>query len=50
MSYWPLQKPPNSADGGVPPGYEDAEGIEIFHCFFVAYHASGTPFNLLCAF
>ena len=27
-----------------PTGYEDAEGIEIIHCFFVAYHASGELF------
>ena len=25
----------------VPPGYEDAEGISIVHCFFESYHASG---------
>jgi|AntAceMinimDraft_11_1070367.scaffolds.fasta_scaffold36753_3 hypothetical protein len=25
----------------VPPGYEDAEGINIVHCFFESYHASG---------
>lgn len=25
----------------VPGGFEYAMGIEIFHCFFVAYHASG---------
>lgn len=45
MSYWPF---PRSADGPPqdptvvePNGHEDAEGIEIIHCFFVSYHGSG---------
>jgi hypothetical protein len=25
----------------VPRGFEDAVGIEIYHCFFESYHASG---------
>jgi hypothetical protein len=40
MGYWPL-KTPAAAGGAVPAGFEDAEEIEVFHCFFVAYHASG---------
>ena len=27
--------------GQVPPGYEDAEGINVVHTFFESYHASG---------
>ena len=44
MGYWPLTRPSmRGADAGVedPLGYEDAEGIEIIHCFFEHDHASG---------
>jgi hypothetical protein len=47
MAYWPLSKiaPSTEADSAASEpalsGYEDAEEIEIFHNFFVAYHASG---------
>ena len=46
MAYWPLAKPSPVATStsAQPTGFEDAEGIEIFHCFFVAYHASGELF------
>lgn len=40
MGYWPFA-PAAAAGGAVPGGYEDAEGIEVFHCFFVPYKASG---------
>jgi hypothetical protein len=48
MGYWPLTRPisrdsDEGADAGadVPPGYEDAEAIEILYCFFEHDHASG---------
>lgn len=39
MSYWPKEKP--ASPPAQPNGFEDAEGIEIIHCFFVSYHGSG---------
>mmetsp|Transcript_52916 Transcript_52916/g.67853 ORF Transcript_52916/g.67853 Transcript_52916/m.67853 type:complete len:293 (-) Transcript_52916:38-916(-) len=38
MAFWPRTKLANEVQK---PGWEDAEGVEIIHCFFESYHASG---------